>query len=71
MKSQTQEILDYLKAGNSITPQCAIKRFRCFRLGARIYDLRAAGYRIETETITRRSKRTARIVRYAAYRLVA
>lgn len=45
--SQEQAILDYLKTGKSITQLDALKMFGCFRLGARIWDLRKKGYRIE------------------------
>ena len=49
MKSQEEEILNYLKEGNSITPLEALKQFGCFRLGARIYELKARGYNIEMQ----------------------
>jgi len=45
--TQSQMILDYLKAGNSITQMDALKIAGCFRLAARIFDLRAQGHRIE------------------------
>jgi len=37
-----------LEKGRSITPIQALDMFGCFRLGARIWDLRKAGYDIET-----------------------
>jgi len=49
--SHKQEILEYLKTGNSLTPLEALKRFECFRLGARCYDLRKEGHDIQTEMI--------------------
>jgi hypothetical protein len=45
--SQEQQILEYLRTGKSITPIDALKMFGCFRLGARIWDLRHKGHRIE------------------------
>ena len=46
-KSQNDLILEYLKAGNSLTPLTAIfEPFRCMRLGARCYDLKKAGYNV-------------------------
>lgn len=45
--SQANLILEALKAGESITPLDALNRFSCFRLGARIFDLRKKGYDIE------------------------
>ena len=40
--SQTQnlQILSYLKKGKPITPLEALEKFGCWRLSARIYDLR-------------------------------
>ena len=69
MKSQAQEILDYLKQGHSITQSYAAHHFRCWRLAARICDLRASGVRVVTETVKRKSKRTGRPVKFAAYSL--
>jgi Helix-turn-helix domain len=40
MNSQTQRILAYLKKGRAITPLQALAKFQCFRLGARIWDIR-------------------------------
>ena len=37
--SQSKQILDYLQAGNALTPLEALRKFHCLRLGARIYDL--------------------------------
>lgn len=64
MRSQTAQILNYLRNHGSITPLIALKRFGCFRLAARIRDLRDEGYCINAVMITRRGKR------YAAYSLV-
>lgn len=47
--TQNQEILECLKHGNSLTAIEALRRFGCFRLAARINDLRAAGHPILTE----------------------
>ena len=38
-ESQTKRILAYLRAGNRITPLEALRKFNCFRLGARIADI--------------------------------
>ena len=43
-------IREYLDLYGSITPLEAISGFGCYRLGARIWDLRKAGHEIETET---------------------
>lgn len=63
-KSQEQMILEHLKAKKEITPMDALNLYGCFRLGARIADLRGQGYNITTE-INQKGKR------YAIYRLEA
>ncbi len=69
MASQNAEILDYLKTGRSITPSTALHNFRCFRLAARICDLKHDGHNILTTTVKRRSKRTGRMLSFAEYSL--
>ena len=59
-KSQTELILEYLRQGNTITPIEALQKFGCFRLGARIKDLKYAGHDIITETEENEGKRYAR-----------
>ena len=44
--SQNQKILDYLLSGKSLTPISALNKFGCFRLSARINDLRKKGHNI-------------------------
>lgn len=39
-KTQTEQILEYLQKGNSITPLEALNLFGCLRLGARIWDIK-------------------------------
>ena len=58
--SQTQQILNYLNQGNTITPIEALSLFGCFRLGARVNDLRNQGIKIETETVHENGKHFAR-----------
>lgn len=58
--AQTKKILVMLKAG-PITAMDALQRADCFRLAARIKDLRESGHTIETEMIkTTEGKRIAR-----------
>lgn len=54
--TQTEQILDYLKQGNSLTPIEALNLMGCFRLGARIYDLKAMGHDIRTKMISNGEK---------------
>ena len=48
-RTHAELVLDYLREHGSVTPLDALNEFGCFRLGARIYDLRKAGHRIVTE----------------------
>lgn len=61
-KSQKQQILDYMLEGNEISPKDALKMFGCFRLGARIADLKKDGYDVK-KRIAKGEKN------YAIYRL--
>jgi hypothetical protein len=56
MKSQNERILNYLQKGKSLTPITALTKFGCFRLAARISDLRKQGHTIHTDTITKNKK---------------
>lgn len=49
--SQNEKIADYLKSGKSITPMIALHKFHCFRLAARISDLRAKGLNIKSSLV--------------------
>lgn len=49
--SQESQILAYLKTGHVITPMSALREFGCFRLSARIYDLRDAGHDIHCDNL--------------------
>jgi len=54
-------ILSHIKTFKTITPMEALKFFGCYRLAARIFDLREAGHKItttrfETETGSRPAK---------------
>ena len=54
--SQSKQILNYLKSGNKLNPLQALKKFGCFRLGARIFDLKEQGHNIESTLITKKGK---------------
>lgn len=47
-ETQKMKVLAYMKEHGSITPLEALDEFGCYRLGARIWDLRHAGYSIKT-----------------------
>ena len=63
--SQKQMILEYLQLGQPITSLEALRYFGCFRLSARIADLRKDGYVIDKITI--HNKETGKT--YAEYLL--
>src|SRR5687768_10388654 len=46
--TQTDQILKHLKNGGTLTPLEALDKFGCFRLGARIFDLKQEGHAIQT-----------------------
>lgn len=61
--SQTQQIRQHLANNGSITAMEALRKYGCFRLAARIRDLRAAGMRIQTHLVkTRGGKSVAMYV---------
>lgn len=49
--TQTNQIKKHLEDGNSITPIDALQLFGCFRLSARIHDLRDSGMDIVTNNV--------------------
>ena len=55
-KTQNEKILAYLEKGKSITPLDALNKFQCFRLAARISDLRKEGLNIATKYVTKGDK---------------
>lgn len=66
MGSQKALILKYLRAHGSITPMDAITHCKhCYRLSARIWDLRAEGHNIITDD----KDSEGNPVNYAIYRL--
>ncbi len=56
MKTQNEKIKDHLIKGKSITPIEALNKFGCFRLAARIADLRNEGVNIATKNVTKEGK---------------
>jgi hypothetical protein len=54
-----------LRGAEGVTPLLALHEVGCFRLSARVFDLRAMGHRIEREWVT-----TPGGSRVAKYRLI-
>lgn len=67
--TQVEAIHKYLMDFGSITPLEALQDLGCFRLAARIHDLRKTGVAIDHELVSFRSKRTGKVVRHARYQL--
>jgi hypothetical protein len=65
-KTQKQKVLDYLRSHSYITSLVAFGVFKITRLSAVIYDLKAAGYKIDAEPAV-----DAAGGRYTRYSLVA
>ena len=62
--SQIKNILNHLKSGSSITATEALNLFGCFRLAARIHDLRNQGHWIQSVESREGNKS------FAEYRLI-
>ncbi len=62
--SQSGQILAALKSGRRLSAVEALREFGCFRLAARIHELRRAGHDVRDETVADGGKR------YAVYHLV-
>ena len=63
LTGQNRAILNYLESGGSLSSIEALNRFQCFRLAARVRDLRKAGHNIQTKTVKEDGKK------YAVYSL--
>jgi hypothetical protein len=61
--TQNAQILAHLKRA-CLDPLTALRKYGCFRLGARIYELKCEGHQIASTLVERGGKRIAQ------YRLV-
>jgi hypothetical protein len=67
--TQEDAILTHLRTGAEISPLEALDKFGCFRLAGVIFNLREAGYEIETQV--RVAHRDGRKKHFAAYKLIS
>lgn len=67
-KTQTEKVLEYIKQHGSIDPMRAYTELHIMRLGARIWDLKAAGIPIVTDIKVRTTESGERY-HWAEYRL--
>ena len=58
-KSQSLKILNHMMSRKTITPLEALKKFGCFRLAARIHELKNQGWTIRSSKVTRNNKQVA------------
>jgi len=68
LESQNKRIRKYLESGKSLTSLDALYQFNCFRLGARIHNLKSEGMNIVSEMISITSD--GKVKRIAKYKLV-
>lgn len=54
--TQCERILRHLQDYGSITQAEAVTEYGCYRLGARIFDLKARGVPIRSETVTGKNR---------------
>ena len=54
--TQCERILRHLQEYGSITQAEAVTEYGCYRLGARIWDLKAQGVPIKSETVTGKNR---------------
>ena len=69
-ENHCKQILKWLETHDSITQDEAIEAFRCYRLSARIFDLRQRGIDIKTDMVYSTDD-NGYPMRYARYRKVA
>ena len=63
MKPQTQQVYRYLCRHGKLTAMDALHKIGCFRLAARIEELRASGIPVRTDLLVKNGRR------FAEYRL--
>lgn len=56
MSPQCMKVLNHMQKYGPISQMTAVERYGCYRLSARIYDLRRAGYTISAHTVTGRNR---------------
>ena len=67
--TQCDLILDYMRRFGSINPLQALQDIGCFRLAARISDLKQQGYLIKSERVSYKN-RLDEVKSYNEYRLM-
>ena len=68
--TQKDLILRFMQENGSITQIEAAQEIGCWRLGARIFDLKRDGHNIKKDTVLRKN-RYGKPISFARYRLVS
>lgn len=68
-KTQCNKILNHLMTKGSITQAQAVEKYGCYRLSARIYDLKEKGHDIKTIRCVKKNEE-GNVVQFAKYVLV-
>ena len=56
-RTQCERILTWLRSGQTLTAAGAMRKFGCYRLAARMYDLRNQGHAVRSKLVSRGDKR--------------
>ena len=66
MKTQEVEIIEHIRDNGSITTKQAMEHLGCYRLSARIYEIKAVGIPVEKDMVEvqNRNGETCRVARY-------
>lgn len=67
-RSQCDKILAHMQSGKGISQYEAAQKYGCYRLSARIWDLREQGYDISKTMVTKKNSE-GNSVSFAVYRL--
>lgn len=67
--TQCERILRHMQDYGSITQAEAVTEYGCYRLGARIFDLKSRGVAIKSETVTGKNRYGER-TSFARYSIV-
>lgn len=57
--TQEKKILDYMYAGNKLTPLEALNKFGCFRLASVIHSAKKKGHNIKSRMVSSNNKHFA------------
>lgn len=60
MNTQNQQVLAHLKQGKTLTPIEALREYGIFRLAARVYELKKAGWPVVTDRVKTESNTFAK-----------